>query len=374
MKYVGIMLALCSAVSTATAQSTFVGTGLTLDPTTLPAASAATSPTTEPAEGPNQFLTLYFENDGSFVRPWGTDKHYTSGEGFSFAAQPEWARSLGRYIPSAWDQFDPSRPDTTFAAGFIAAQDIYTPQDLTRVNPDPYDRPYAGWLRLGLFWQRAVAPAEGHATMEHFQLDLGMIGPSSLADKTQKFIHTHVTSWAEQPEGWQSQLHDEPEFNFTYLRKWRFTLNQPADNWVPVMQVIPEAGVTAGTLQRMLVGGVLARAGWNYTPDDFGPGNMHEVAAFTGRRQVESPFGFYVFGRAGGMLVEHNTLLEGNNFRDSPGVDATPLVGEFQAGVALQFLRHVELVWAQVVRTPEFHSQHGGDGYGTMALTVFWNF
>ena len=86
--------------------------------------------------------------------------------------------------------------------------------------------------------------------------------------------------------------------------------------------------------------------------DDFGPGRLAgEVAAFTGREPITAPFGLYVFGRATGNVVEHNTFLQGEQLPcDSPpgdGVDATPLVGEFQAGIALEFLKHCEFIYSR---------------------------
>lgn len=341
-------------------------------------AGAKNLQTTETSAPPTtNFATIYFENDGSAAHPGGTDKHYTSGVGFSLAYQPLWARSLGKYVWSLDDQFNPEHQNASFAVGLVAYQDMYTPSDLSRSDPIYNDRPYAALSNGGLFWQRAVAPEhEGgwiHATLEHFELDLGIVGPSAQGEETQKFVHSNIATSSTRPEGWNNQINDEFGFNFTYLRKWRFTLADQADQGIAV-QLIPVAGFTAGTLSRYATAELVARAGWNL-PDDFGPGRMHEVAAFTNQRGVKSPLGFYVFGRMGGQLIEHNTFLEGGNFRDSPvTVTQNPTMGELQGGLALQLYHHVELIYSQTLRTREFEGQDGPDVYGAITLTFSWNF
>jgi len=344
---------------------------LTLDPASLPYATPADLVPSADYPVPNAFVTLYFENDGTFCRPGGTDKHYTSGQGFSVAAQTSLARDLGRFIPSFADRFDPDHPDTSFAAGFIAYQDIYTPSNLFLTIPDPTDRPYAGLLDLGFFWQRASTPADSSiATMEHLQLDLGLIGPASQADRTQRFIHAHIPTGAVPPQGWGSQLHDEPGVDLIYLRRYRISLTAAHEMWA--VQLIPAAGFTVGTFQRNVTVEATLRAGWNL-PDDFGPGRMHEVGAFTGRQALPR-FGAYGFIRGGGIAVQHNTLLQGNDYRRSAGVTAEPLVGEIQAGLAIQFLRHFELTYSQTLRSEDFRGQQGTDGYGAFVLSFFTTF
>lgn len=350
----------------------FTSPMLTLDASALPPASTSAS---EGSSGSTPgFLSFYFENDGSFVRPGGSDKHYTNGIGFSVAGQPAWARSMGRFIPSFWDQFNPQDPHTSFAVGFTAAQDMYTPSDLSQSAPIYGDRPYAGWLYAGLFWQRASEPVDSHATMEHLQLDVGAVGDASLAEQTQKFIHANIATNAVTPEGWDNQLGDEIGVNLTYLRKWRFDVTPQTAAGMPAFQIIPKAGATLGTIYCNAQADLVGRIGWNL-PDDFGPGRLHEMAAFTRQTAPQSPFGFYIFGRAAGQVVAHNTFLQGNTFEDSTvTVDPYPVVGEFQGGVAFQFCRHMELVYSQTMRTKEFHGQYGWDGYGALGLTFSWNF
>ena len=164
----------------------------------------------EESEHPCYFAALYFENDGTFAHPGGTDKHYTSAEGLSFAYQPQWARSLGQYIPSFFDQFNPDHADTSFAVGVVAYQDLYSPTDLSRRDAIYNDHPYAAIINGGIFWQRAAEPEhEGgwtHATMEHYQLDLGIVGPSAQGEETQKFVHGNFSTGAVRPEGWDNQI------------------------------------------------------------------------------------------------------------------------------------------------------------------------
>jgi lipid A 3-O-deacylase len=316
-------------------------------------------------------ISLYFENDGTFVRPGGTDKHYTSGEGFSVAYQPQWARTIANVIPSFGDNY------TRFAVGSIFAQDIYTPADYNIPVPDRNDRPYAGYLYAGPFLQRSTAytPTKNVAWEEHFELDLGMVGHDSIADSTQKGVHSLFG--ANYPRGWVYQVPDEFEFDPRYERRYKIRLDLPQwdmdthDDWG--IELLPDAGLRAGTLQRYLNADLGIRIGFNL-PDDFGPGRFDDVADFTAPAYTHD-FGFYVFARGGGRLVEHNVLLQGPNFSSyDRGVGIEPFFVELQGGVAIQFLRLFQLTYSQTLTSEEFRGQAGPDAYGSLQLSISFAF
>ncbi|SFM32865.1 lipid A deacylase LpxR family protein [Marinobacter zhejiangensis] len=78
-------------------------------------------------------------------------------------------------------------------------QAMITPSDITRTEPDFNDLPYAGFtnLEVGLF------SAEGNS-MVGYGFRLGVVGPDSLADKAQKWVHKVTGS--DEPQGWDDQL------------------------------------------------------------------------------------------------------------------------------------------------------------------------
>lgn len=324
-------------------------------------------------------LTLYWENDGGWIKPVDKqDRHYTNGIALSLAARPAWARDLAAYIPSFWDQFNPRKDHTSYAVGFIAVQQMYTPERYELSVPDLTDRPYAGYLYGGLYLQRAVRPSRFEddlnalTTFEHLQLDVGVIGPASLAKQAQEWVHggTGVTD----PRGWQYQLHDEPTLDFTYIRKWRYRVPCPYLRYTPV-EIIPEAGFTVGTVHREAVVGATFRWSVLEPPDDFGPARLRVPAAFTATREPSERSVLQFFARPAVYLVEHNTLIEGNNFRGSYVTqDIVPVVGELQFGFAAQFCKHFELNYSWTLRTKEFAGQHNCDRFGALTFTAFFDF
>ncbi len=299
-------------------------------------------------------LTVLFENDSTFLKPnKATDRHYTHGTKFTFAHQPRWAERLAPLLP-----FSPATGDALkTAAGYAFGQNIYTPDRIELSTLQPNDQPYAGWLYIGAYLQRASA-----TVFDHFEVNLGLIGPSALAEDIQHGVHD--TFDETEPRGWDHQLGDEPGIDFIYQRKWKITLL--TSHGADAVQLISQAGFTLGTIRRHANAGALVRMGVNL-PDDFGPGRIEEPAAATGLPHA-SP-GAYVFVRLGAKAVEHNTILEGNNHKPSHGVDAEDLVGEVQVGLVILW-GEFELGYSQTYLTRQFKGQQDQDSFG--ALTVSW--
>ena len=140
-----------------------------------------------------------------------TDRHYTNGVRFSWVSPddgvPEWVRNGSLQFP-----FFPAGGEVR--ASFAFGQSMYTPPDITLENPPPDERLYAGWLygSVGLV-------AENGRQLDQLELTLGVVGPASLADKTQKIVHEITES--DNPLGWDTQLSNEPGVILTYQRSWR---------------------------------------------------------------------------------------------------------------------------------------------------------
>lgn len=311
-------------------------------------------------------FSMHWENDGTLLKPNGdTDRYYTNGAGFTLSLRNQFATDATNWIPFG-EGFDQERR----AVGFTAGQLMFTPQNISIDPPDATDRPYAGYLYAGFFFQRAT-----DHTLDHIQLDIGIVGNSSLADSAQDAIH-HLFDEPD-PQGWESQLEDEPTIQL-YLRKsWRLEVGAVDLNDIPPIQfqLIPEVELAVGTVLRHAKAGVLFRAGF-HLPDDFGPDQLLRVGSFTGQGQTQG-WGGYFFARLSGKAVEHNLFIEGNTWKDSAGVDEEPLVAESQVGIGLQFRRgdfSCDITYSQIYVTDEFENQNGTHGYGTISASLVWRF
>ncbi len=338
-------------------------------------------------------VTLYWENDGGPMKLWDKqDRHYTAGVGASLLWRAPWVDALAQNGPSFFGEFN--RRETTGAMGLVGSLNIFTPQDIgsSGLNaptapgevPIKDDHPYAGWTYLGFILQRAYRTddrytdytglpslldpsAYGH--YESLEFDLGILGPSSLGQNAQEMIH-HTFDYT-RPQGWNFQIHDEPEFSFKYNRRWRskeFLLNEGGLGF----DVLPEAGLTAGSLQDEARLGFMARLG--VLPDDFGPGELANPADFTrpGIYGVDDPgWDLYIFGRPYTRFVAHNALLQGDNWRHDDPVTQSPEPAVFcsQFGFGLRFIKYFDLTYAVTYQSPEFHDQHGWDSWASVQLS-----
>jgi hypothetical protein len=328
--------------------------------------------------------TAYWENDGGFARPNNrTDRHYTAGVGLSLAWQAPWVNTLIGAVPSIGNEFDRERSD--YAMGAVGTLQIFTPEHIELREPITDDRPYAGYTYAGVFFQRANRlPANGWpAVWESLELDVGIMGPSSLAENAQEMIH-HYYKY-QLPEGWDNQVHDELQLSLKYNRRWRVDAWKPPEGspwWLPRFQILPELGFTAGTLQDELRGGAVFRLGWNM-PDDFGPGRLEMPGDFTwiapcscdpyGWKEFWSQQSFTLFARPFGRLVAHNALLSGDNFRDADLVTKDPLPGVFgtEFGLTHRIGKFVEFTYSQTYQSAEFRGQKGWDGWGSLSLAFY---
>lgn len=328
-------------------------------------ASLAIAAAEPPQKSQDQVLSLTWEND-SFSN--SGDRGYTQGIKLSY---------LGKDLP-AGPLADRLSRILAFGAklqvqklGLALGQNIYTPSDLSRTDAIAGDRPYAGWLYGGPIYQRLGTNRLG-PVLESFEVDVGVIGPSSLADQTQTTIHHWLG--APKPGGWRHQLKDEPGIILNYGRSQLYRLF----DWRNFrFDVVPSGGVRLGSVTAGALGTVF-RLGYNI-PSDFGhfPIGNSLVTPFWGLGARGEPqerpgsFGFYFFSGAEGRAVLYNTFLDGNIFRESHHVDRKPFVADLKAGAAFIFKR-VEISYAYVYRTEEFSGQLEPQTFGSVNVKFFF--
>lgn len=324
---------------------------------------------------------LYWENDYF----GGTDRHYTNGFKFAWlsADLTEWGRTGWRQTFLDWLPFV-NRDGTQKNLGIAFGQKMFTPADISTPNPDPDDRPYAGWTYAEFSF---LAKTEHRA--DTIAIQLGLVGPHSYAEDLQKWIHRAVDE--EIPQGWDYQLRDEAGINIAWERKWRLYARtiSPRDGWRPLgrkslqdrtywgVDIIPHVGAVVGNIYTYANAGATMRAGYNL-PSDFGV-NLMRPAGVTSSpiddldpRVRESGWSAYVFGGVDGRAVAHNIFLDGNTFEQSRSVESDPWVADFTYGFGV-VRNSFQLTYTRVVRTREFTTQpFSNSDFGS--LTFSWTF
>ena len=228
--------------------------------------------------------TLEIDNDSLLMRR--DDGLYTSGVRFS--------RSYRLGTAEGWR-----------SAGWRLGQQLYTPSDV-RVRPDDLsllDRPYAGWLYAGFFYN--VAHFDGSELA--FGLDVGCLGPCAGGRPTQTFVHKLFDQF--EPRGWSTQIRNEAGVVLRAGARapyWR--LNRHAD-------VRPGVSMRLGNIFTDLSADAVLRAG------------RLESSAEAG--------GLYVFARGALRAVAYDATLEGGMFSDDQVRTVKPrrMTGEWELGL-----------------------------------------
>ncbi len=335
----------------------------------LPAFAAGPAETVAPEAAPHHgSLTVYTENDKYFA---GTDQAYTNGLKISWLSPDlrsltgDDTRAPARWFARALDGLIPE--GHAYKVGFSLGQNLYTPVDTATSLYQPEDRPYAAWLYGGVALHILNPDALGGraARLDVFELNLGIVGPAALGEETQNGFHDliHVNH----AEGWDHQIHDEPGVNLIYERRYRFSTEGARPGWGA--DFMPHAGLSLGNVFTYANAGAELRAGWRL-PADFGS-NLIRPTGDSNPDNHRPPFGVFIFGAFDARAVARDITLDGNTFRDSPGIDKEPFVGDLYAGVGLT-TPYLQLRYAQAYRTKEFEGQDDSQVFGSISATILF--
>ncbi|MEZ5983134.1 MAG: lipid A deacylase LpxR family protein [Parvularculaceae bacterium] len=294
--------------------------------------------------------TFILENDLFYNQ----DRNYTNGIRLEYATPPGHAPNW--LLDPLKDSFlFPENAE--FLATYAAGQNMYTPRDIGVFPPPADQRPYAGWL-----YGEVSLAGENRRRFHALKISLGVVGPASLAEQSQKFVHEIIDGV--EPLGWDAQLRNEPALLIAYQRSWRMVQKElgPFD-----LEVMPTVGVNLGNVFTYAAGGSSLRIGWRM-PDDYGAPRIQPSIPGSSYFKA-TQFGAYLFAGVEGRAVARNIFLDGNSFRDGPSVDKNTWIADAQVGVALVWPR-ARVTYTHVLRTDEFEGQEHASQFGAVSLQV----
>lgn len=307
-----------------------------------------------PPQDPNPIWTFQAENDAVSTQSGTSDRYYTSGLRIGYTSPTLAPTNLfaraGQFI---WG-------NGVERVSFDISQSLFTPANTQISPPNPYDRPYAGYLRgtLSLLHDtdtsRSVIAFSG-----------GVVGPSALGYIVQNGFHNIIGDTPN--KGWPFQLQDEPTIELLAERIWRVPLARPYGLEV---DTLPALTVGVGTVRDYVEPGVIFRVGQGLD-SDFGVARIHPGMSGADAYTPTRPLVWYVFGGVDGQAVARDEFLDGSTFRsNSPHVSKIPYVGELEAGVGL-IIHGVRVSYVQTWQTQEFHGQKSGlFNFGSVALSA----
>lgn len=298
-------------------------------------------------------LSFVLENDLFY----DVDRHYTNGVGFIWIPNknvptPAWAIRLVHAVP--WFP-----QDGKLIHGYAFGQSMFTPSDITVADPPLTERPYAGWL-YGTF---GVAGESGKQ-LDLLALTLGVVGPASLAEQSQKIVHKIIG--ANEPQGWGTQLGNEPGIVVQYQRSWRGISRYTYHGFNT--DITPSIGAALGNVFTYANAGVMIRFG-ERLPHDFGPPRIQPGLLGSGGFAPAGDFSWYAFAGLEARAVARNIFLDGNTFRDSRSVHREPFVGDLQWGLVFEWPQ-IRVSYTHVIRSQEYRTQEGTDQFGAVSFSV----
>ena len=340
----------------------------------VPAASAQEMPDSSlrpslcEGASPQPFLggvSLYFDNDVFS----GNDNGYTGGLGFvwtSAATETYSERNLHRKIANAFS-FLP----TVNAEGyrnyvqFLLGMEVYTPSDIKALVPALGAHPYAGviYLDSSLFSVSRIASHQ-------LTLRLGLVGPATGAEDVQRWIHDIIDSPI--PQGWDTQLKNEPIVNFFYQYNRRLLRRAPPDRFG--FDFSWNGGAGAGNYFIGANVGLTGRVGYRL-PDNYGVTPLLGGAeSMVGVVPPRKEFMVYAFLGAQSFGILRWLPTDGNTIADSLSGDRDDWFLSMSGGIVFGYSR-VLLSYRYHglagLQDPENFKTENRSDFGTVLLTIF---
>ena len=309
--------------------------------------------------------TLVFKLENDIFT--GSDNQYTNGLAIAWESeslvhhdQDGFARKwsgLFEFLPG----FEPDK-DRNYLS-MILTHDMNTSSDITDPNPPLNEQPYSGILMLD-----TQLHTDFPTWSQIWRIKVGAVGPITQADHIQTAFHDLIG--ADEPQGWGTQLPNEPVFNIGYLAGrplWSSAVDADT-KWRISGVTSVDAGTFltgAGAVLIVELGSALRRPG-AASSSDLGYG-----LALGFDERSERSWDYSVFASTGGYGIARFLPLDGNAFRDSRSIDYEEFIQTFSVGVSGRYKRMVVNFSLNYGATPTNSSDADID-YG--ALSVGWRF
>jgi len=299
-------------------------------------------------------LSVQLEND-SF--DGASDADYTQGLQLSYTPDTplSWPKTL---LPSQYQQRE-------IHPQYFLGQAIFTPYEIGKTELLQDDRPYAGWLYLGMALQSAQLVPEIHLNIvERLEISVGVVGPASGAERVQHWTHNVIDTYA--VNGWDNQLHNETTLQASYARKWAYidTIGNSGLDW----EASGTLGGSLGNVTTQLVSAFGLRLGKNLTSSS----GIDGLQPTTIAPHLSAPWnssGWYLFADWQRRFVRSDIFLDGNSDGDSHSIEKEPRVAEWRFGLAFTTGR---LNWTlyHARRSQEFIGQYENSQFSGLGLTT----
>ena len=272
------------------------------------------------------------------------------------------------------DKFAPQNKDRYYTQGLKIAinrgdhtfisltQEINTPADTTNPNPSLDDMPYSGALYLGWGYGAILDRGGRRDCLFSVEAKLGVIGPSAGGATIQNKFHDLIGT--PQSSGWGTQLPDELLINVDGEFRRRFDLDSSGRGY---RDLIARGVVELGTVRTAVVLGAQLRWGINLDKS-WGHSFIRHSNGYDPIDALKAPasrpnFSYWAFVDSQVEVVVRNYATDGGNFRESRGVNRSPVVLQCAVGTTFQ-VYSCSATYFIAARTKEFETQDGVHFFG----------
>ena len=297
-----------------------------------------------------------YENDLVF----NSDSGYTSGIKLENIYSIKNITSLWLKMPFFYDE------KNHHFTSIGVSQQIFTPQNVASKEVVVDDRPYAGWLYIDFGLHESTEDE-----LYSLNLQVGIVGPGSLAEESQKTVHRIRDEFI--PRGWDNQLKNELGINLILQHKWRLV---PGPLYGIESNFMPFVEASVGNVKTYARVGALMRFGVN-TGNDFGSssidvGGESGIPTAPGSLLTEGKdWSFSVNLGLALTAVAHDIFLDGNTFESSHSVEKESFVVYASYGLSARY-KHFAIEYILTDTTKEFKLQPKSHEYGSILISYIF--
>ena len=295
--------------------------------------SCAAAEPAPPLQDRIHFFT--YENDSHF----DTDRDYTSGIQFSIKRSSDERGAFATRITNAMCGWLGCTDSTLLTTQFNLGQLIYTPYEITRSDPQPDDRPWAGLL---YYEQAYTFLSPNQRTLTTLIGQIGVTGSLSLAEPSQKLFHRLLDR--PRPQGWDNQIGGSLGVQASAERRSALDAMSGSLGHAVRLNTATYWRIAAGNIQTYAAAGMAMVIGKQLplvSPpppgigNKFGPDDARTAPAST---SCMVPWiQCTAFGSVEARLVAYNVFLDGRPLREDPDVKRRQFVRDLVAGTRFDF-------------------------------------
>jgi lipid A 3-O-deacylase len=329
--------------------------------------------TPAPLQEQVHFITI--ENDAYFR----TDRFYTSGIQLSVKHAADTRGPFARRLTDAACRWAGCSDSQLLTTQTNLGQLMYTPRDITRREPQPDDRPWAGLLYVEHVYA-FLAP--DHRSLTTLTSQVGVTGRWSLAEPAQKLFHRLLDR--PQPQGWDNQIGGTLALMASAERRSAVDALSGELGHDVRLNTASYWRVAAGNIQTYAAAGLAVVIGKDLpavSPPPPGIGNKIRTGANAKSLGLTSCMAPWIqctaFGSVEARVVAYNVFLDGRLFQDDPSVKRRTFVRDLVYGTRFDFPNtRTEghgpwfLQFKFTRRSPEFRSSLPVPRHRVAALTI----